>query len=320
MIRQKNGILVEGEKTVVFDGKNEKADEKFISHAHFDHLSKNAGKVITSEETAEIAGERTGGKFEVGSSEILEMRNAGHIIGSQAGLIDDGQRVLYTGDFCPRDRLYLSGFEPVDADVLIIESTYGTSNYIFPDYQEVENRIGDWIAESSEPLFLFAYSLGKAQKIQKIAQKYTDRPVLAHGSVRKMNRAVERATDLKFESLPYGENKDLMEKKGILVAPTSFSKRDSLEKLVEKVGGTKAGFSGWGVQESYNYRGGYDKVFPLSDHADFRELVQTVEEVDPDKVYTTHGFDEAFASFLRNEKGFNARPLKKNQSSLTQFS
>jgi putative mRNA 3-end processing factor len=125
---------------------------------------------------------------------------------------------------------------------------------------------------------------------------------------------------MEFNSVPYGENKDLLKEDGIFIGPTNFSRNDALNKLVEKVNGVKAGFSGWAATGSYQYRGGYDVTFPMSDHADFDELVETVKQVDPEKVYTTHGFDEAFASYLSRELGYNARALKKNQSSLTDFS
>lgn len=320
MIKEKNGIHIDSEEKVVADGKAASGGINFVSHAHFDHLTPRKGRLVCSEETRKIAEERTGEKFESDESEILETIDAGHIIGSKSALIKGNEKVLYTGDFCPRERLFLEGFEPVEADILVIESTYGTPNYVFPEYSEVEKQIIDWIQDNEQPLFLFGYSLGKAQKIQKIVEKATDRPILAHGSVMNMNKAVESVSDIEFDAVPYGENKQKMKENGILVAPTNFARQDSLNKLVKNVNGTKAGFSGWGVQESYKYRGGYDRVFPLSDHADFRELVATVEAVDPEKVYTTHGFDEALASFLSKEKGFNARALKKNQSSLSDFS
>jgi putative mRNA 3-end processing factor len=166
---------------------------------------------------------------------------------------------------------------------------------------------------------LFGYSLGKAQKIQKIVEEVTERPLLAHGSVKNMNDVVEDASDLSFRAKPYGENRELMKENGILIAPSSSSQSDWVEKLVEETGAVKAGFSGWAATDSFKYRGGYDETFQLSDHCDFNELVELAEKVDPEKVYVQHGFDEEFASFLKREKGFNARALKQNQSSLTDF-
>ena len=220
-----------------------------------------------------------------------------------------------------RDTAYLNGFKPPEADELVVESTYGIPAYTFPSQKEIENKIKDYIKDNrSQPLYLFGYSLGKAQKIQKIIEECTERPILAHGAVKKMNDAVKQATDMKFDAIPYGENKrKLEEKNAILIAPSRSSQADWISNNVEKFGGLKAGFSGWAAQESFKYRGGYDDTFVLSDHCDFDELIELVQSVDPENVYTQHGFDEELASHLKKELGYNAKALKKNQTSLSQF-
>lgn len=322
MIRQSNGIQIRnGEEVVVADGKAE-GDHRVISHAHFDHLKLNDGeKVICSETTSKLAEARSGNSVEfVDGNEKVELMPSGHILGSSAALVDGKKKVLYTGDVSTRDRLYMDGFDPVDADVLVMETTYGVPNYRFPSQEEIEKRFRDWLEENREtPLILFGYSLGKAQKIQKMLEKFSDREILAHSAVKKMNETVEEATELDFRARPYGENKELLDDNAVLVAPSRSSKADWVEKLVEKYGAKKAGFSGWAVDDSFRYRGGYDETFALSDHCDFDELVELVEKVDPEKVYTQHGFDEAFASHLKKELGINARALKNNQSSLADF-
>lgn len=320
MIREKDGIHVEKNRLYVADSQSSKGDVNIVSHAHFDHLHLDENKVVCSEETAKLAEARTGNKLSyVEETDEVKLIPSGHITGSRSALIDGEETVLYTGDFATDDRTYIEGFQAVEADVLVIESTYGVPSYRFPDQQEVEKRIADWIEENDRPLFLFGYSLGKAQRIQHIVQKATERPILAHGSVENMNNAVEEITDQSFRAKSYIDNKEVMEQNGIFIGPTRSAKKDSLNKFVDKVDGIKSGFSGWAASESYRYRGGYDKTFMLSDHADFDGLVETVRNVDPDKVYTTHGFDEAFASHLSKELGFNAKALKKNQTSLTDF-
>ncbi|MFB6114975.1 MAG: MBL fold metallo-hydrolase RNA specificity domain-containing protein [Candidatus Nanohalobium sp.] len=251
----------------------------------------------------------------------LELIDSGHILGSSAVKFEmDGDTVLYTGDASTRNRAYMDGFKPPEADILVMETTYGIPSYRFPPQEEVEANIREWIESNQDsPLILFGYSLGKAQKIQHIVEKFTDRPLIAHGSVKKMNDVVEQVSDLNFSARPYKENKEVLEDNGILIAPSNTSQADWVEKVVDEYGARKAGFSGWAVSDSFKYRGGYDETFVLSDHCDFDELVEVVEKVDPERVYTLHGFDEAFASHLKKELGINARALKKNQSSLTDF-
>ncbi len=66
--------------------------------------------------------------------------------------------------------------------------------------------------------------------------------------------------------------------------------------------------SGWALDASAKYRYGVDEVFPLSDHADYPELLETVERVQPRLIYTVHGYTREFAADLRR-RGWDARAL-----------
>lgn len=321
MIREKDGIHIESGEKFVADSRKTAGDTNIVSHAHMDHVHRGDAKVVASELTAKLASARLDKEIGTETHEKVELLNSGHILGSSSALIEaDSEKILYTGDVSLQDRAYIEGFKPVEADKLIIESTYGIPAYRLPEQREVEKQIIDWVQDTEKTPLLFGYSLGKAQKIQHIVQQATDKPIVAHGSVKKMNEIVEQNTDLSFNALAYGENKDLLKNgEAVFIGPTSFSREDALDKLVEKSDGVKTGFSGWGVQESYQYRGGYDKVFPLSDHCGFDDLVELVKQVNPEKIYTHHGFDSEFASHLKREHGFNSRALKENQSSLTDF-
>lgn len=320
MIRKKKGVHIGSEEKIVADGNPSDQAMNFVSHAHADHaLKSETSDVICSDITRKLVEERFGTSVDSTSSDRIKLIDSGHVIGSSAALIDN--EVLYTGDVSMQDRLYIEGFEPVKAEKLVVEATYGIPSYRLPDQKEVVKEVKDWIKDNNDQtLLLFGYSLGKAQKIQRIVQEATDRDILAHGSVKNMNSAVKEVSDLELRSKPYGKNKDLLEDNSILIAPSRSSQADWVEKLVKKHDAIKAGFSGWAVNDSFKYRGGYDKTFALSDHCGFQGLVRLVEDVDPEKVYTHHGFDEALASYLKKEKGFNARALKNNQSSLERFS
>jgi putative mRNA 3-end processing factor len=318
-VAEKDGIHIESDSKIVADSRSSEGDINFVSHAHFDHMHLGGSDIVSSELTARLAETRSGEEVKRVETSEIDLIPSGHIVGSSAALIKGEKDVLYTGDVALRDRVYLEGFEPVSADILIVESTYGIPVYSFPDQRVIEKRIKDFVQGETSPLILFGYSLGKAQKIQKLVEKATERPILAHGAVKKMNDAVEKSTEMEFRAKPYGENKELMNENGILVATSRSSQADWIEKLVDKTGAVKAGFSGWAATDSFKYRGGYDETFQLSDHCDFDDLLKLVEKVDPEKVYPQHGFDEEFASYLKREKGFNARALKQNQSSLTDF-
>ncbi|EGQ43027.1 MAG: hypothetical protein J07AB43_10160 [Candidatus Nanosalina sp. J07AB43] len=322
MIREKDGIHFElDERNIVADSRSTTGDLNIVSHAHFDHLHQSRSQVVCSELTAKLTEARTGEEVDRLEEHDIKLIPSGHILGSTAALFGGEKKYLYTGDVSMRKTAYLDGFNPVSADALVVESTYGVPAYTFPDQKEVESRIKNFIQDNrDQPLYLFGYSLGKAQKIQKIIESVVERPVLAHGAVKKMNDAVEEYTGVSFQAESYGENKQKLEdENAVLVAPSRSSQADWIDKNVERYGGLKAGFSGWAAQSSFKFRGGYDETFVLSDHCDFNELLELVRQVDPEEVYTHHGFDEELASHLSNQLGYSARALKQNQTSLGQF-
>ncbi|SEP67829.1 MBL fold metallo-hydrolase [Natrinema salaciae] len=344
-VRHRDGIHFgrEGEEPrVVADARSAVGAVNVVSHAHADHTFRSTPEtVVCSAETAAIVEARTGTGFEfIDGSPGIELVPAGHVVGSRAAIIDletdaigtDGtagegsgaRRYCYTGDFSTRDRCYLEGFDPhaVDADALVMETTYGHPEYRFSPQDELEAAIGDWLRDNDDrPLFLFGYSLGRAQKLQWLAREATggDREIRVSESIRDVNRAIETATagDLSFPGERAGSLRGLTDE--IVVLPSNRSRADRVETAVDREGGLKAGFSGWAVDDSFRYRGNYDVTFPLTDHCDFDELVATVRAIDPDVVYTHHGFDEAFADILATEYGYRARPLKRNQTALEEF-
>src|SRR5207302_2336640 len=74
--------------------------------------------------------------------------------------------------------------------------------------------------------------------------------------------------------------------------------------------------SGWAVDPNAIYRYQVDAAFPLSDHADYDDLLRYVELVGPKRVLTLHGFAAQFARDLR-ARGIEAWALtEENQMEL----
>jgi DNA ligase-1 len=66
--------------------------------------------------------------------------------------------------------------------------------------------------------------------------------------------------------------------------------------------------SGWAMDPSTRLKHQCDEAFPISDHADFSELLAYVWQVHPKQIYTHHGFAVDFAAHLRLT-GHDARAL-----------
>lgn len=324
-----------------------------VSHAHGDHLVDSVDRIVASDLTAALAASRRGGdagsgkgrressgEDGTGRSEkkgggtgdaipptavdhpAIDLVDAGHIAGSRAAVLTDpdtGRTCLYTGDCCTRDRFHLDGFDPVTADVLVVETTYGTPEYAFPPTAEVVARIHSWLEETmDEVVILFGYALGRAQKLQRILAGSPRDRVFVTEAIARLDAVIEDHLDVSFRGRTYDSDVDL-EPGDALVLPMQTSRLPWIESLVERHDPITAGFSGWATDDSFVYRRGFDEGFVLSDHCDFRELLEVVETVDPERVYTHHGFAEAFASHVTAEVGCETRALKPHQSTFADF-
>ena len=96
----------------------------------------------------------------------LRLYPAGHVLGSAMVHVETeaGESLLYTGDFKMRQGLAAEAIEIPQADVLVMETTFGNPNYVFPPQAETHAQIHDFcrcaLADGEVPVLL-AYSLGQ---------------------------------------------------------------------------------------------------------------------------------------------------------------
>jgi DNA ligase-1 len=163
--------------------------------------------------------------------------------------------------------------------------------------------------DAGEVPVLLGYSLGKAQEILCSLESAGLIPML-HGSVYQITRIYEQLGQSFCNYLRYNRN-DVAGK--VLICPPSANRSPMLEKIPRK---RVALISGWAVDPHAVYRYQVDAAFPLSDHADYGDLLRYVELVEPRRVLTLHGFAAAFASDLR-ARGIEAWALsEENQMEL----
>jgi DNA ligase-1 len=295
----------------------------FVSHAHSDHIAPH-DEIIVSERTARLMqarlpGERNEHVVEFGQRTTIRGLNvtlipAGHIFGSAQFLLEtaDGS-LLYTGDFKLRPGRSAEPAEWRHADTLIMETTFGLPRYRFPPTDEVIAQIvafcRDALESGAVPVLL-GYSLGKAQEILCALTGAGLKPML-HGSVHRMTRIYEQFGQSFCEYERYNASEVAGK---VLICPPSANRSRMLEKIRDK---RVAMISGWAVDPSAVYRYQVDAAFPLSDHADYTDLVRYVELVQPTRVFTLHGFAAEFARDLR-DRGVEAWALsEENQMELT---
>src|SRR5436309_4324285 len=294
----------------------------FVSHAHSDHIAPHE-EIILSERTSRLLqhrmpGHRTEHVLPFGENGTvhgldLMLLPAGHIFGSaQCFLFAGDETLLYTGDFKLRPGKSAEQAQWRHADTLIMETTFGLPRYRFPPTEQVIDQIVAFCRETIEAAqvpVLLGYSLGKAQEILCSLEGAGLTPML-HGSVYQMTRVYEQFGQSFCKYVRYNRN-DVAGK--VLICPPSANRSPMLEKIPRK---RVALISGWAIDPHAVYRYQVDAAFPLSDHADYDDLLRYVELVQPRRVLTLHGFAAAFASDLR-ARGLEAWALsEENQMEL----
>ncbi len=307
-------------RTVAADAPAPEADANLLSHAHGDHLYDSAPEtIVASPLTLELAGVRRDGPVpDRRVPDWIEMQSAGHVPGSSAIRVNGDQSVLYTGDCSVRDRFGMAGFDPVSADVLIIESTYGKPAYDFPEQEQLEADIVDWLVETRDrPVVLLGYALGRAQELIDLAARADRDRIRYTPSIGALNEPIAAA---RGEPFPGTVESAFEPKPGdALILPAQTGSLDFVDRLRDREDAVVAGFSGWAIDESYRYARDLDVIFPLSDHCDFDELLAVVSQVDPEQVYTVHGFVDELAGAIRSRLGVPAQALKPDQHTLGDF-
>ncbi len=304
-------------RSICFDSANDTVTSsvRCVSHAHSDHVAK-FGKIIATQATVElmrlvwgIEGFRFktieyGGLLRLEDSFSVKALNAGHVLGSATfNIKGDGLDLTYTGDINTVETLTTQPAEINQSETLVIESTYGHSEFVFPPREQIYARIVKWattcLNEGVIPAFK-AYSIGKAQELIKLFNIYTTIPVVVGPTVSKASRVyVEHGEKLDYFVSGTFEGARLLAS-GKCVYIDSQMRRTMTYRRVK-----------WAVATGLALRYKYDLVdaaFPLSSHADFKMLTEYVENAEPKKVYVYHGYSEYFAKFLRR-KGFDAEPL-----------
>lgn len=278
----------------------------FVSHAHFDHIARH-GEIICTEATARLMktrlpARRSEHRLAYGQTERLTrdisvtLHPAGHVLGSAQILLEHAEhgRLLYTGDFKLKPSRAAEPCATPKADVLVMETTFGRSHYVLPPAEKVMADIADFclatLSGGGTPV-LYAYSLGKSQEL--LAGLSGAFPVMLHKRAAEITRVYEELG----AALPPWTDLDPAKAAGhVVIAPPQGRASPLLNALPRP---RTAMITGWALDPGSVYRYRCNAAYPLSDHADFADLLDFVERVNPSKVFTLHGFAEDFARTLR---------------------
>ncbi len=221
-------------------------------------------------------------------------------------LVRGGESFLYTGDFKLRPGRSAERCETPRSDVVVmVRRPSACRATFFPPTEEVLAAIIGFCRqaiEDGEVPVIFGYSLGKSQELLS-SLAAAELPVMLHPQTLKMTRIYEELGQV----FPKYRAFTLTESAGhVVVCPPQANNSAWLRKIKPR---RTSGGDGLGDRPPARcIATSAKRRFPLSDHADFADLLKFVELVQPKRVYTVHGFAEEFARTLR-ERGVEAWAL-----------
>jgi putative mRNA 3-end processing factor len=281
--------------------------QKTFAHKKLNPLHFNEQFKITSQSNDDIT---------------IKLIPSGHILGSASVLIEfQGERILFSSDLGgPELQTIKNPQETIDADYLVIEATFGSSNIQFPSRQKITMDLLKWTTEVIQaneiPVFT-AGKIGSAQEIIKIINDYTNLRVLTHGIVTEVSKVYQKHNiSLDFIDTKASEGREILrDGETIVILPRG---KKIIPYFIKEHHKCRTAIAS-GMTALYPFSK-YDASFPLSSHANYQELINYIEKVSPEKVYTMYGRTEEFARLVAKRLDIPAQSLKRKMDYILQRS
>lgn len=291
-------------------------DHAVITHAHADHARRGSRHYYCVKSGEALLRNRIGKNIQTSTFEygkqfkmgetLVSFHPAGHILGSsQVRIEHHGEVWVASGDYKRDADPTCEPFEVVHCDTFVTEATFGTPGFVWNKTADIGKEIFEWWMENSKKginSVLFAYSLGKCQRVLGLLEPYATRPVICHHAATPLiecyrHQGIALAPTQCLSLLP--PQKELHGE--LLLVPQSFLKTD--QAIILGSNFQTAFASGWTARDHH----GFDRGFVLSDHADWSDLVRTVQETGARRVYVQHRGNGALVRHL-NKMGLKAFP------------
>jgi putative mRNA 3-end processing factor len=294
-------------------------DKAVITHAHSDHARLGSRNYLCHRFTLPLLQLRLGNnnyqplEWEekiLLNGVIVSLHPAGHMIGSSQVRIEyNGEIWVVSGDYKVEDDGLSGKFEPVKCHTFITESTFGLPIYNWKPQHEIFRNIQDWVCKNREDgkiSVLTAYSLGKAQRLLQCLPEVSD-SIFVHGAIWNAHETLGKTgialPDVKrvWPDTPKEEYKG-----AVVIAPSGAENSPWIKRFSPYSIGV---CSGWMQVRGNIRRYNADAGFALSDHADWKGLLEAIKATGAEKVFVTHGFQAAFSRYL-NEIGIESHEVK----------
>jgi putative mRNA 3-end processing factor len=280
-------------------------DRALITHGHGDHARPGHRRVLATRETADIMQLRLGaeaaGEFAAARMGEPQRINdvtvrfvpAGHIFGSAQIVLEyAGSRVVISGDYKRTADPTCPAFEPVDCDLFITEATFGLPVFRHGSPRREIGRLLASLGENADRCHLLGvYGLGKCQRVITLLREAGfDAPIYLHGALIPLCHLYERA------GIPLGDLRPVSRDRAesfqgrlVLCPPSAMADRWS-----RRFGDAVTCFaSGWMRVRALVRQRRIELPLVISDHADWPEILATIDDTGASEIWVTHGHDEA---------------------------
>lgn len=275
-------------------------DRAVLTHGHSDHARWGSKWYLCQTDTKPILETRLGpgiyqtsgyGQNTYINGVKVSMHPAGHIIGSAQVRVEHGGEVwVISGDYKIENDGISGQWEPVKCHSFVSECTFGLPVYQWKPQAQIFSDIQQWVLKNKaagKSSLLFAYSLGKAQRLLPCLTEVTDR-ILVHGAVYNVHMALVNAgIDLPEVHRVTPDTPKEWLKGAVVIAPSSAEGTTWMRRFAPLEVGV---CSGWMNIRGAMRRRNADAGFSLSDHADWDGLLQAVKATEAENIYVTHGF------------------------------
>lgn len=291
-----------------------------ITHAHADHAVKGSRRYVTAAsgqrvlwsrmgQHAKIDGLKYGESIDLNGVKV-SLHPAGHILGSaQVRAEFRGEVWVVSGDYKVAPDSTCDAFEPVRCHTFITESTFAQPIFQWEDQKQTFAQIHEWWRANQangQASFVFAYALGKAQRLLAGLDQSIG-PVFVHRDIHQVNQ-LYRASGIDLPEARVPNDGMTIDDWGrsLILQPPSGRWSQGFAHL----GNFATSFaSGWMVLPNSSHERRVHTGFPISDHADHRELLETIAATGAEQVLVTHGYIDEFVAELKS-LGYDAAALR----------
>lgn len=280
-------------------------DRAIVTHGHSDHARSGHDKALATPETIEVMKLRMG----AGAGRVLEplpygrtmrigdvdvtLHPAGHILGSAQVLVEfRGARAVVSGDYKRHQDPTAAPFELIRCHLFVTEATFGLPVFRHePDGREIGRLLASVAAFPERTHLVGAYGLGKAQRLIALLRGTGyDRTIFLHGAAKAMCELYQRlGIELGRLELVADAGKNQLAGEIVIAPPQALNDRWS-HRFADPV---TAFASGWMRVKARARQRGVELPLVISDHADWPELIATIEQTEAEEIWVTHGREDA---------------------------